>query len=58
MIILDKDPIKYMDMLESKYTVKPSIIGDPKVYLGANIDKVLYGNDSYVRTMSSDLYVK
>ena len=30
-------------MLDSKYMVKPSSIGEPKVYLGADADKVLYG---------------
>ena len=47
-----------MDLLESKYTVKPSSIGDPKVYLGDNVVKLLYGDGSYAWTMSSDLYVK
>ena len=46
-----------MAMLESNYTVKPSSIGDPKVYLGADFGKVLYGDGSYAWTMSYDSYV-
>ena len=47
-----------MYMLESKYTVKPSSIGEPKVYIGSNVRRLLYGDGSYAWTMSSDLYVK
>ena len=58
LLIFDKDPRNYMAMLESKYMVKPSIIGYPKVYLVSDIVKVLYGDGSYSWTMSSDSYVK
>ena len=47
-----------MSMLESKYTVKLSSIGDPKVYLGANVGKVLYGGVYHDCTIRSDLYDK
>ena len=47
-----------MYMLESNHTVKPSSSGDSKVYLGAYVGKLLYGDDSYAWTMSSDSYVK
>ena len=47
-----------MAMLDIKYTVKTSSIGDTKVYLGANFGKVSYGDGSYAWTMSSDSYVK
>ena len=47
-----------MAMLIIKYTVKNSIIGDPKVYLGDDVVKVLYGDGSYAWTMRSDSYVK
>ena len=56
--IFDKYPEKNMDRKESKYTLKSSSIGDPKVYLGANVVKLLYGNDYYDWTMISDLYVQ
>ena len=47
-----------MATLESKYTVKPSSIGDTKVYLGDNVVKLLYGDGSYACTIISDSYVK
>ena len=47
-----------MAVLESKYTVKTSIIGKPKVHLRANVGKLLYGDGSYAWTMSSDSYIK
>ena len=47
-----------MAMLEINYTVKTSMIGEPKVYLGADVGKLLYGDVSYAWTMISDSYVK
>ena len=47
-----------MATLESKYTAKLSSIGEPKVYLVADVRKVLYGEGSYYWTMSSDSYMK
>ena len=38
--------------------MKPSSIGEPEVYLGSFVGKVLYGNGSYAWKMSSDSYVK
>ena len=57
-LIVDDSPKVYMDMLEEKYTVKPSSIGVPKVYFGADIGKVKYEDNSEAWTMSSDSYVK
>ena len=39
-IIVDKQPCNFMSVLMEKYTVKPSIIGDTRLYLGADIGKV------------------
>ena len=47
LLIFDKDRQKYTSMLESKYIMKSSSIGDPKVYLGDDVGKVLYGDGSY-----------
>ena len=47
-----------MAMLESKYIVKPSSVGYPKVYLGADFGKLFYGDSSYDWTMSSGSYFK
>ena len=58
MLIFDKDPQKYMVVLEIKYMVKSSIIGEPRVYLVYDGGKVLYGDTYYACIMSSDLYVK
>ena len=46
-----------MAILDSKYTVKPSIIGDHKVDLGSEVGKVLYGDGYHDCTMSSNSYV-
>ena len=47
-----------MEILESKYTLKPSSIGQTKVYLRADVVKVLYGDGSFSWEMSSDSYSK
>ena len=47
-----------MSTLMEKYTLKPSSIGEPNIYLGENIRKVEYGNGYYVSTMSLDYYIK
>ena len=36
---MDKDPSKHMDTLRNNYTVKPSSIGEPKLYLGDDVKK-------------------
>ena len=57
-LIIDKNPEQFMDLLKSSYTVKPSSIGEPKNYLGADINKVYYSNNSYAWSMGSRSYVK
>ena len=57
-INVDKYPQKYMNMLESKCTVKPSIIGYHRVYIQANVGEVSYGNVSHAWGLSSDFYVQ
>ena len=47
-----------MATLDSKYTVKPSNIGEDKVYLGYYVGKVFYGDGSYDCTMRYVSYVK
>jgi hypothetical protein len=39
-LLIAEDPQKYMDIINLKYFVKPESIGPPKVYLGANIQKI------------------
>ena len=47
LIIFYKDHRKYMAVLESNCTVKLYIIGEPKVYLGDNVGKLLYDDGKY-----------
>ena len=57
-LIIDKKPGRFIDLLKENYTVKPSSIGEPKVYLGADISKAYYSDGSYAWTMGSQRYVK
>ena len=47
-----------MDLFKDTSTVKPLSIGEPKVYLGADISKVYYHDNSYAWSMVSRSYVK
>ena len=47
-----------MAVLESNFTLKLYRIGEPKVYLGDNVGKLLYGDRSFAWTMRSDSYAK
>ena len=47
-----------MNLLKENYTVKLSSIGEPKVYLGADISKAYYLDGSCAWTMGSQSYVK
>ena len=47
-----------MDIDEDSNIVKPSIIGNPKVYPGADIGKIYYPDGSYAWTMRSKSYTK
>ena len=57
-LIINKNPELFMNLLQKNYTIKPSSIGEPKVYLGADISKAYYLDGSYAWTMSSQSYVK
>ena len=57
-LILDKKHKKYMHIDEDSNIVKPSIIGNPKVYPGADIGKIYYPDGSYAWTMRSKSYTK
>ena len=57
-IIVDKDPHKYMYTLMQNFTVNNASIGETNLYLVTDIIKVNYNEDSYSCTMSSDYYVK
>ena len=57
-LIIDKNPERFMNLLKENYTLKPSSIREPKVYLGADISKSYYPDGSYAWTMGSQSYVK
>ena len=57
-LIIDKNRERFMDLLKEKDTVKLSSIGEPKVYLGADILKAYYLEGSYAWTMGSQSYVE
>lgn len=57
-LIIHKEPSKYMEMLQDSYTVKPESIQEPSRYLGADISKVYYDDGSHAWTLSSESYVK
>ena len=58
LLIIDKDPGSKMEMIKTSFTVKPSSIGEPTTYLGANINKVYYPDGSYAWTMGSQSYLE
>ena len=58
LLIIDKEPKRYMEMIQQSFTVKPSSIEEPKSYLGADVNKVYYDDGSYGWTMGSETYVK
>ena len=57
-LIFDKNPAQFMEILQKEYTVKPGSIGEPKTYLGAGISKASYSDGSYAWLMSSSSYVR
>ena len=36
-LILDKNPAQFMEIIQKEYMVKPGSIGEPKTYLGAGV---------------------
>ena len=55
---MDKDPSKHMDTLRDNYTVKLLSIGEPKLYLGDDFNKVFYPDGLYAWAMGSTSYTK
>ena len=58
LLIIDKQPMRYMKMIQQDFTVKPDSIERPTAYLGAEIGKVTYPDGSYAWTMGAQGYVK
>ena len=57
LLIIMKDPKEAMAQIQQNFTVKPSSIGEPKSYLGADVGKVYYPDGSYGWTMGAETYV-
>ena len=57
-LIIDKAPEQYMEMLKDSYKIKPESIDEPKRYLGADVSKEYYPDGSYAWCLSSKTYVK
>ena len=58
-LIIDENPKRFMDQIEQLYTIKKGSIEPPKIYLGANIQKVSSrGSDSQCWGLSSQQYVR
>ena len=55
---MDQDSSKHIDTLRDNYTVKKSSIGEPKLYFGADVNKVFYPGGSYAWDMGSTSYTK
>ena len=56
-LIIDKTPMRFMDMINEKFKVKPDSIAEPTSYLGADLRKVQYQDGSYAWVMGSANYV-
>ena len=57
-LVIDEDPMKYMTMLRDSYTVREDAIKEPDQYLGADIGKVYFNDNTYAFTMGSATYIK
>ena len=57
-LIIDKTPMKFMEMINEKFKVKPESIIEPNSYLGADLSKIHYQDGSYAWLMGSANYVE
>ena len=56
-LIIDKTPMKVMEMINEKFKVKPDSIAEPNSYLGAYLSKVQYQDGSNAWVMGLANYV-
>ena len=56
-LIIDKTPLSFMEMIKGKFTVKPESIIEPTSYLGADLSKVHFEDRSFAWLMGSANYV-
>ena len=57
-LVIDKEPMKYMTMLRDLYTVREDTIKEPDQYLGTDIGKVYFNHNTYAWTMGSASCIK
>ena len=57
-LVIDENPRKYMKMLQDSYTVREDTIKEPDQYLGADIGKVYFNDNTHAWTMGSSSYIK
>ena len=56
-LIIDKTPLNFMEMIKEKFTVKPESIIEPTSYLGADLSKEHFDDGSFAWLMGSANYV-
>ena len=52
-----KHPKEAMSQKQESFTVKNSSIEEPKIYLGADTNKIYYSNGYYGQKMGDETYV-
>ena len=57
-LVIDENPMRFMQQLRESYTVREDTIKEPDQYLGADIRKVHFDDNSYAWTMGSTSYIK
>ena len=57
-LVIDIEPSIHMTKLRESYTVREDTIKEPDIYLGADINKVSFGDGTHAWTMGSKSYVK
>lgn len=57
-LIIDKNPGEFMEMIKDDFTLKPESIMEPTTYLGADLCKVHYEDGSHAWLMGSASYVE
>ena len=57
LLIIMKHPKEAMSQKQESFTVKNSSIEEPKIYLGADINKIYYSNRYYGQKMGDETYV-
>lgn len=57
-MVIHHDARSVLDKIDKYFTLKPSSIGDPDIYLGAKIKKMEYEDGSYAWAMSASKYVQ